>query len=59
MPNNSPNQRLMNRKSLLFKCIVARHQEHGKDVFTPVIRVYPEGLTYISNILEEDKKNGK
>ena len=59
MPNNSPYQRILNRKPPLFKLIIARHQEHGKDIFTPVTRVYPEGLTFISNIIEEEKKNGK
>jgi prophage antirepressor-like protein len=59
MPTNAPYQKYMNRKPPLFKRITAKHQENGKDVFTPVTRVYPAGLTFISNIIEEDKKNGK
>jgi prophage antirepressor-like protein len=59
MPSNAPYQKYMNRKPSLFKCIIATHQQHGKDVITPVTRVYPEGLTFISNIIKEDNKNGK
>jgi phage antirepressor YoqD-like protein len=57
--NNAPYQNFMNRKPPLFKRIATYHTENGKAVYTPVTRVYPAGVTFISKIIEEEKKNGK